>query len=102
MRNNRAPLRCLLLPALLLAGFRSPASEPKVQLLLPLQRTAYQTNEAIELAVVRSAGEALPADTIRLQVSGEDGSALAFAFAAAAAPLEGAEARATDHLRLNG
>src|SRR6185436_20269980 len=53
-------------------------------------------NEAIELAVLRS-GPALAAGTLTLNVSGDDGSRMSFAF-----PIAKGEGRATEHLRLNG
>jgi len=77
----------------------------QVQLQLPLGRTAYQTNETIDLAAVRtSADSPLAAGTLTLTAKGEaDGSALTFAFAVHAVPAdEKGMARATEHLHLNG
>ncbi len=75
---------------------------PAVQLLLPLGRSAYQTNERIDIAVVRSDSAALAASSLTLNVRGEDGTHIAAAFPAPAAGLTGAEARTTAHLNLNG
>jgi hypothetical protein len=89
-----AALAFLAMPAAL------PAAE--LQILLPLGRTAYQTNEWIDVSVVRSSPAALPAGSLVLGVLGEDGSKLSFTFAAAAVPVEGKDARATEHLHLDG
>ncbi len=87
----------LAILALTLLPTAAPAGEdPAIAILLPLGRVAYQTNEAIELAVVRS-GAALAAATLTLNLASEDGSRLACSF-----PLAKGELRATEHLRLNG
>ena len=52
--------RMLLLAGLVLMCC-APLWAAKVELLLPLGRTAYQTNELIDLSVVRSDTQALPA-----------------------------------------
>jgi hypothetical protein len=67
-----------------------------LQVLQPLGRTAYQTNEWMDLAVVRQ-GKDLAAGDLVLRALGADGSKLAFTFAVPAA----AGAR-TEHLHLNG
>jgi hypothetical protein len=79
-----------------------PASAAELRILLPLNRTAYQTNERINLAVVRSANQALAAGDLVLKVQGEDGSRLSFTFPVAKADPEGGAARAVEHLHLNG
>ncbi len=97
----------------LLATFGSlgaVAGEAKLQILLPLGRTAYQTNEAIDLAVVRSSVEALAAGNLTLSVAGADGSKMSFEFRVSGSELPNAKretpnakpARATEHLHLNG
>ena len=86
---------------LLLFGLR-PAAAAKLALLLPLGRAAYQTNEPIDLSVVRSDAQALAAGDLLLTVTGEDGSKLAFTFPVKAVPVVGNDARATEHLHLNG
>ena len=93
-REILAALALLALPAAL------PAAE--LQILLPLARTAYQTNEWIDVSVVRSSPTALPAGSLVLGVLGDEGSKLSFTFAAAAVPVEGKDARATEHLHLDG
>jgi outer membrane protein assembly factor BamB len=80
-----------------LLGFGWPAEEAGLEILLPLGRTAYQTNEAIEFAVVRSGPGALPAGGLGLSLTGPDGSAARFTF-----PVASADRTATEHLRLNG
>ena len=67
-----------------------------------LHRTAYQTNEWIDVSVVRSDAAALPAGNLTLTVSGDDASKMVFTFPVKAVAVEGADARATEHLHLNG
>jgi hypothetical protein len=74
------------------------AAGAKLDLLLPLGRIAYQTNEWIDVSVVRSAGEALPKETLTLTLTGTDGSKIAATFALPASK----ENRATEHLHVNG
>ncbi|MGD0090572.1 MAG: hypothetical protein ABSE73_11690, partial [Planctomycetota bacterium] len=86
-------------------GAQAWSGDTQLQMFLPLGRNAYQINEIIHLAVVRSSAEALPAGDLSLTLSGDDGSKLAFTFpleavAAAAAPAN--EARSVTHLQLNG
>ena len=52
--------RLLALMAVLLA-LTGPAAAAEIKILLPLGRTAYQTNEWIDVSVVRSSATALPA-----------------------------------------
>ncbi len=73
-----------------------------MKLLLPLGRVAYQTNESIELAVVRSDTKPLAAGPLRVHLAGPDGSAADLSIPVGAVPLAGADARTTEHLRLNG
>jgi hypothetical protein len=86
--------------AILAGGSSSPAAEMK--LLLPLGRTAYQTNERIDVSVIRSADMPLSAGELQLTLNGEDGSRLAFAFAAGQAEASGGKARRIEHLHVNG
>ena len=73
-----------------------------VKIVFPLKRAAYQTNERIDVAVLRAAAAALPASTLQVEVTGADGSRLRCSFPANAAPKVGDGARATEHLYLNG
>jgi hypothetical protein len=86
-----AILALTLLPSAAPAGEDAPLA-----IQLPLGRVAYQTNEAIELALVRS-GAALQAGPLTLSLAAEDGSRVSASF-----PLAKGEVRATEHLRLNG
>src|SRR5262249_36123647 len=93
----------LPLPALLLA-LPAPAQAPPgppPTLLLPLVRTAYQTNERIALAVVRPSGRPTRAGRPALPPPCADGGKLSFPSPPRAAPLTGREARRTEHLHVN-
>ncbi|HJT77849.1 MAG TPA: hypothetical protein VJ739_11670, partial [Gemmataceae bacterium] len=96
---NRSRLPAALVAAVLLAAAR-PAPAAELKLLLPLGRTAYQTNEWIDVSVVRSSADGLRAGPLRLTAKGEDGSSADFTFAVPA--VEGKPAIATEHLHLNG
>lgn len=96
-------LRCVFAGVLLVGLVGAPVvAAPQLQVLLPLARTAYATNEWIDVSVVRSDTAALPASELTLTVSGGDGSRMVFTFPGAAVPLVGPDARATEHLHLNG
>ena len=87
-----------------------------MKIVLPLGRTAYQTNERIEIAVTRSAPQALTAGELLLTLTGipgksdgavpgavgANGSLMTFKFPEAAVPLVGNSARATEYIYLNG
>jgi hypothetical protein len=88
--------------AVLLLGYSAAQAETKLEFIRPLERTEYQTNERIDLALVRSDAQALPAGEITLTLSGELGSKLSFSFPVQAVPLGEKEARATEHFYLNG
>ncbi len=93
-----------LLGVLMVVSLGSQALWAAAQLRVsfPLQRTAYQTNERIDVAVQRTGTDALAASTLQLRLLGADGSQLAFSFPVMAVPLTGAAAAATEHLYLNG
>ncbi len=99
--KNRIP--CLTLLAAL-AGWLAGAdcARADLQILLPLARKAYQTNEVIDLAVVRSGAAALPAGDLHLTVAGQSGSRAVFEFPLGTAAMVGPDARDTVHLHLNG
>ena len=59
-----------------------PLAAAELKLLLPLGRTSYQTNERIDVSVLRSADMPLSTGDLLLTMRGEDGSRLAFTFAA--------------------
>ena len=85
------PPAALLLAALLVVSL--PASAAQVTLVMPLNRTAYQTNETIDLSVVRSDAQALAAGDLLLTVTGDDASKLTFTFPVKAAAVAGSDAR---------
>ena len=92
----------LLLCALALLLVPNTVSSAELTLVLPLNRTAYQTNEIIDLAVVRSDANALAAGDLVLTLSGADGSQLTFRFPVKAVPVAGNDASTTEHVQLNG
>jgi len=69
-----------------------------LQLLLPLGRVAYQTNELIDVSVVRTAAEAMPAGDLTLTLTGADAGKVVVTFPLKAATAAGS----TEHLHLNG
>jgi len=87
--------------AAILAG-AAQAHAADLKLLLPLGRTAYQTNEAIDVALVRSSAEPLAAGNLVLSLTGADGSKMSFTFPVAAVAVEGKNAATAEHLHLNG
>src|ERR1700733_14592055 len=80
----------------------SSADAAQIQLLMPLGRAAYQTNEVIDLSVVRSDTHALAAGPLALSVTGADGSKMSFTFPVGAVALSGGSARTTENLHLSG
>ena len=93
--------RLVALGMALSAAASAAQAQAGLALTFPLGRTAYQTNESIHLAVVRSAPTPLRAGDLVLTVTGRDGSRMAFTLAAGAAGLVGKDARATEHVYLN-
>jgi len=75
---------------------------PQLRVLLPLGRAAYQTNEQIDFAVVRSDTAALPAETLQLTVTDQVGSKLTFTYPLSAIAPANGEAGTTEHYRLSG
>jgi hypothetical protein len=86
----------------LLAASVGPGDAAEVKILLPLKRTAYQTNERIELSVLRTDKAALAVGQLVLNLQGEDGSKLRFGFTVKKVEADKAEARAVEHFFLNG
>ena len=98
-------LYVLLLAVGLLGGMllgTGPAAATELKLSLPLGRTAYQTNELIDLSVMRADIQALPAAELTVGLTGADGSTMSFTFPLAAVAAGDKGARATEHLHLNG
>jgi hypothetical protein len=85
-----------------LASGRRDAFAADVKLLFPQGRTAFRTNEWIDVSVVRSSPQPLAESKIVLTLNGLDGSQLSATFPASAVKVTGGDARATEHLHLNG
>ena len=90
-----------LVVALIVIGI-GQAQAAQVRVILPLGRAAYQTNETIDVSVVRSDTQALAAGVLTLTVAGADNSQMVFTFPVRAVPLAGANASTTENLHLNG
>ncbi|HEX5269688.1 MAG TPA: hypothetical protein VFW33_04330, partial [Gemmataceae bacterium] len=86
--------RALTAAALLVLPAAANAAKPEI--LLPLGRTVYQTNEWIDVSVVRGDDKLLKAGELELTLNGADGSQLSYTF-----PVKAAGKRATEHLHLN-
>ena len=82
-----------LLVCLFGVGISATSAAAEVKILLPRNRTAYQTNEWIDLSVSRSADKALSASDLELLLIGADGSKLAFTLPAT---------HRVEHLHVNG
>src|SRR5262245_53722615 len=86
---------------LLWAGPGSAAAAD-LRIVLPRQRTAYQTNERIDLDVIRSDGKDLAAGDLVLKVRGADGSELSFTFPVKAVRAGAGQPRSVEHLHVSG
>ncbi len=92
-----------LLLAVALGGWLTAAPAlAELEILLPLGRQAYQTNERIDLAIVRSGAAALPAGDLKLSILGQSGSQAVAEFPLPAVAAVGPDARDTVHLHLSG
>jgi hypothetical protein len=80
----------------LLLALPAAAHAAKADILLPLGRNAYQTNEWIDVSVVRGDDQALKAGDLVLTLDGADGSKLSYTF-----PVKAGGKQATEHLHLN-
>lgn len=99
--QNLRPMSAVAASLLLfLTGANASAAELKI--LLPQARTVFETNEWIDISLVRSATEALPAAPLTLKLQSTDGGAVNTVFALPAVAVRGADARATEHLHING
>src|SRR5262245_44464988 len=92
------PLRSLsrTVVAIVVLASAPAVQAAKVEILLPLGRTVSQTNECIDVAVVRSDTKPLAAGDLVLTLNGADGSVLSYTF-----PVKSAD-RSTEHLHVNG
>jgi hypothetical protein len=98
-------IQVFLLTGAILAGFLTAPqafAATTLKLSLPLGRTAYQTNEQIDLAVVRSDTQSLPAADLALSMAAADGSRMSFTFSLRPVTATAGTAAATEHLRLSG
>ena len=85
----------------LLAAFQARSvSAADLKILLPLGRVAYQTNEWIDISVVRTSADGLRDGDLVLALAGQDGSRVSFTFPVRAAV--GNPAIATEHYHVNG
>src|SRR5262245_44199262 len=95
--------RCCRSVLLLIAFLTLPAlaTAAELKIVLPLNRTAYQTNETIDIAVVRSDAAALQAGNLTLTATSKDGGAATFAIPVPAVVVADGKATATVHLHLD-
>ena len=91
-----------LLAILLAMSVLSPTMAAELQLLLPLNRVAYQTNEWIPISVVRNDAAPLSAGMLELRLRSEDGSVVSVNYQLKAVPVVGNNSRATEHYQING
>ena len=89
MKSKSVQLLRLGMAAALLLAVHAARARAGTALLLPLKRTAYQTNESVHLAVVRSAAKAMPAGDLQLTVTGRNGSRMTFTLPVGAVPVAG-------------
>jgi hypothetical protein len=95
------PLRLAALGlACLLSTLARSTHAAEVKVLLPLGRAAYQTNEWIDLTVLRNSADGLKEGPLVLALAGPDGSRIDLTFTAHAS--EGRPASVAEHLRLDG
>jgi len=87
---------------LLLGLLTGAADGAELKILLPQGRTAFQTNEWIDISMVRSSPQPLAAAPLALTLTGRDGSRVSATFAVPAVAVQGSEARSTEHLHVNG
>ncbi len=80
----------------------SPTAAAELEIVLPLARTAYQTNEWIDLSVVRHGSEPLSPGELGMKVESNDGSKLEFTFRVPAVAKGDTDARRTEHYHLCG
>jgi len=74
------------------------AAETALEIALPLGRTNYQTNEMIDVSVLRTGDQNLQATELAMTLTGDNGSTVVLAF-----PLKAANGpRAIEHLVING
>jgi hypothetical protein len=99
MKHFRVPQLSLLV---LFSGTVGPVSAAELKILLPQGRTAFQTNERMEISIVRIDKDPLAAGDLVLKLQGEGASRLSFTFPVKKAPADKGEARSAEHVYLNG
>ncbi|MFA4030400.1 MAG: hypothetical protein GDYSWBUE_002172 [Candidatus Fervidibacterota bacterium] len=87
---------------LICAALMSQVAHSALEVFFPSGRKAYQTNEQIEVAVVRVSKESLSEATMQLKLRCDYGSEMTFAFRLPAVPAVEGEAKRTELLRING
>lgn len=98
---RRVVLGVVVLSVMGVALLSSSAAAGELELLLPLGRTAYQTNEWIDVSVVRSSDATLPAGTLELTLRAADAGGYSANWSVPAVPLQEGAALATEHLHVN-
>lgn len=94
-------MRRLLLTLTALA-IATPLARAEIKIHLPLGRTAYQTNEWIDLTIVRDSPSSMPQGPVTLTLSGQDGSKIVTIFDAPPPMEQGKESIPVRHLHVNG
>jgi len=83
-------------------GMALPAFAAGLSLQWPLGRSAYQTNETFDLAVIRSAPEDLPKSDLVLTLTAADGTKNVFTFPVPAVAAVDGQAQSTEVFHING
>jgi hypothetical protein len=97
------PFRVGVMACVALASIATAtATAAEVKTLLPLGRTAYQTNERIEISVLRSDKAPLAAGDLVLRLHSEDGGDLSWSFPVKKVEPVMGQARAVEHFYVNG
>ncbi|MFP4027777.1 MAG: hypothetical protein ACLFWL_08310 [Candidatus Brocadiia bacterium] len=99
---NRKRIGAGLLLVIFALIISPPARAAEVQIVLPENRKAYQTNERIDLAVVRTSRENLPEGELMVRLRDEGSGQISFTFPVESVAAVDGQARTTEHVRLNG
>ncbi|MEX0653883.1 MAG: hypothetical protein WD534_15790 [Phycisphaeraceae bacterium] len=78
------------------------ASAAELELVWPLEREAYQTNERVDLTVIRRADAPLPAGDLTLTLRGEGGSVITCTWPVNEVAADEGAAERAEHLHLHG
>lgn len=98
-RSHRSAAWVVLAAALCVRPLSAGA---EVKIVLPLGRVAYQTNERIDISVVRSSSEVLTAGDLTLTLTGNEASKATFIFPVGSVAPVNNVARSVEHYYLNG